>query len=190
MSAFEAACSIVIGSEGERGNDFHDPGGLTVFGHDQTSWPDLLDRVPIAVRAQLPHSVDTLTYPQSVLAYKSGYWDFVCGDDLPPPLALLLFDATVNQGTYWAPSVFQSTLGVYVDGDIGPGTVKAAVACDVNTLSVEFTYRRLLRYRQSSNYLRYGHGWETRAIRTVMFADVYTTPSFTAAWLPHIGTVK
>lgn len=188
MTCFDAAAAIVIGDEGPRGNDPRDAGGLTVFGHDQASWPDLLARVPAAVRAQLPRSVADLTRDGAMLAYRAGYWDFVRGDDLPAALALVVFDAAVNQGDGWAPAAFQSVLGVPVDGDIGPVTVRTAGACDVLTALGEFTWRRLLRYRQAGNYATFGHGWETRAIRTVALSAVYADPVVQPAWLPHIGT--
>ena len=102
MTRFEAAVAIVIGAEGTRSNDACDAGGLTVFGHDKASWPDLLVRVPAAVRALLSRSVADLTWDQAILAYRAGYWDFVRANDLPAPLALMLFDAAVNQGLGWA----------------------------------------------------------------------------------------
>lgn len=188
MTRFEAAAAIVIGAEGTRSNDACDAGGLTVFGHDQASWPDLLIRVPAAVRALLSRSVADLTWDQAILAYRAGYWDFVRGNDLPAPLALLLFDAAVNQGLGWAPAAFQSVLGVQVDGDIGPATVAAAHVADVLETLGEFTYRRLLRYRQAGNYVTFGRGWETRVIRTAALSAVYDDPAAQAVWLPHIGT--
>lgn len=191
MTHFDPAAAIIIGDEGPRGDDSRDAGGLTVFGHDQASWPDLLARVPAAVRAQLPRSVAALTRDQAMLAYRAGYWDFVHGDDLPAPLALVLFDATVNQGPGWAPAAFQSVLGVRVDGIIGPAeTLPAAARCDVLAVLGEFTYRRLLRYRQASNYAVFGHGWETRAIRTAALAGIYADPAAQAVWQPHIGTLQ
>lgn len=191
MTRFNSAAVIVIGDEGPRGDDPRDSGGLTVFGHDEASWPDLLARVPAAVRAQLPRSVATLTRDQAMLAYRAGYWDLVHGDDLPAPLALVVFDASVNQGLGWAPAAFQSVLGVRVDGIIGPvETLPAAARCDVLTVLGEFTYRRLLRYRQASNYGTFGHGWETRAIRTAALAEVYADPAEQAVWQPHIGALQ
>ena len=187
MTRFDAAAAIIIGDEGPCGNDPRDAGGLTVFGHDQASWPDLLSRVQPAIRAQLPHAVADLTRDQALLAYRAGYWDFVHGDDLPAMLALALFDAVVNQGPGWAPAAFQSVLGVQVDGDIGLVTARAAGACDVLAVLSEFTYRRLLRYRQARNYATFGHGWETRAIRTAVLAAVYDDAAVPAAWLPHSG---
>ena len=110
---------------------------------------------------------------------------------MPPPLSLVAFDAAVNQGPGWTPIALQSVLGVAMDGDIGPITVAAARACDVLTVLGEFTYRRLQRYRQAGNYVTYGHGWETRAIRTVALSAIYDMPDAAkvpAAWFQlHVG---
>ncbi len=190
MTRFDAAAAIVIGSEGPRSNDPRDSGGLTVFGHDQASWPDLLARVPPAVRAQLPRSVDDLTRDQATLAYRAGYWDFVRGDDLPAPLALALFDAAVNQGLGWAPAAFQSVLGVAVDGDIGPVTVAAATGASTLDALGAFAWRRDQRYRQAANWSDYGHGWITRLMRVVALAngyDLVASQDLPAAHQPHVG---
>ena len=188
MTRFAAAAAIILGAEGPAGNDPRDSGGMTNYGHDQASWPDLLARVQSAVRVQLPQFVSDLSRDQAMLAYEYGYWHPCRCDDLPAPLALVVFDAAVNQGLGWAPAAFQSVLGVRPDGDIGPLTVAAAERCDVLTVLGEFTYRRLLRYRQAGNYAVYGHGWETRAIRTVALADIYDAdPALVPVHLPHVG---
>ena len=186
MNRFDAAAAIVIGAEGARSNDAGDPGGLTVYGHDQASWPDLLDRVPAAV--QLPRTVSSLTRAQALLAYRAGYWDLVRGDDLPAPLALLAFDAAVNQGPNWAPAALQFALGVTVDGDIGPATVQAANAADVLAALGEFAWRRDQRYRQAGNWPTFGHGWICRLGRVLALSTVYADAAEQAAWLPHIGS--
>ena len=108
-------------------------------------------------------------------------------DDLPAPLALLAFDAAVNQGTGWAPAALQSVLGVAVDGDIGPQTIQAAAEADVMDTLAEFAWRRDQRYRQASNWQSFGHGWITRLFRTVALSLVYDGPAGQAEWLPHIG---
>ena len=193
MTRFDGAAAIVIGSEGPRSNDPGDAGGLTVYGHDSASWPDLLARVPAVVRHALPEQVDDLTPDTARLAYRAGYWSIVRGDDLPAPLALALFDAAVNQGLGWAPAAFQSVLGVAVDGDVGPMTVAAANGADTLTTLGEFSYRRLLRYRQAGNYGTFGHGWETRAIRVAALAPVYDLPAaarLTAPGQPHVGVPR
>lgn len=187
MSRFQAACAVVLSSEGLRSNDPRDAGGLTVYGHDQASWPDLLERVPSAVRAQLPGRVDGLTLDQACLAYRAGYWDLVAGDDIPPALALLAFDAAVNQGPYWAPAALQLSVGVHSDGVFGPVTISALARCDVLTVLGEYAWRRDQRYRAASNWSTYGHGWVTRLARTLALSTVCDNSTEQLKWLPHVG---
>ena len=187
MSRFQAACAVVLSSEGLRSDDPRDRGGLTVYGHDQASWPDLLERVPASVVAQLPARVDQLTLDQAILAYRSGYWDTICGDSIPAALALLAFDAAVNQGPYWAPSALQLSVGVHDDGVLGPVTMTALAHCDVLTVLGEYGWRRDQRYRAAGNWGTYGHGWVTRLNRTLALSTVYDDPAQQLKWLPHVG---
>jgi lysozyme family protein len=159
MSTFDQAVPIVLDIEGPPSNAAADSGGLTVYGHDQASWPSLLARVPLEVRAQLPPSVATLTRDQAVLAYRAGYWDWLHCDDLPAELALIAFDAAVNQGQNWAPRSLQQALGVTQDGAIGPETLHAADLCDRLDILTEFGWLREQRYRLTVNWAVYGHGW-------------------------------
>ena len=188
MDRFAAAAAIILGDEGARSNDPRDPGGLTVYGHDNASWPDLLARVPAAVRARLPGGVAELSRDQAMLAYRAGYWDFVRADDLPAPLALVMFDAAVNQGPGWAPAAFQSVLGVSVDGNIGPKTIAAANSADTMEVLGEFGWRREQRYSGAGNFAEFGHGWITRLMRTLALSTVYDfSRDAPRPWLPHIG---
>ena len=186
MSGFDAASKIVLGIEG--GVSWDARGGTTVYGHDAASWPDLLRRVPADVRAQLPASVSGLTRDTAILAYRAGYWDFCHCDDLPPSLALMLFDAAVNQGPGWAPRAFQTAVGTGADGVIGPATIQAAAQADALDSLCEFGWLRENRYRQASLWPSCGHGWIRRLIRVVSLSDCYTQPGVQLAYLPHDGT--
>src|SRR5690606_18718456 len=58
--------------------------------------------------------------------YYKRYWVPSRAADLPPPLALMHFDAAVNHGVGNAARMLQRSLGVTVDGIIGPQTLAAA----------------------------------------------------------------
>lgn len=83
---FAAAADFVIDQlEGGEALVKNDNGrGATKFGINQTANPDL--------------DVPGLTRKQALGRFKSQYWDAVQGDRLPPALALVAFDAAVNQG--------------------------------------------------------------------------------------------
>ena len=170
---FVAASKIVLADEGLYSNDPGDAGGETKYGHDQASWSDLLVRVGPRVREQLPAYVRDLTQEQALLAYEAGYWAPLRGDDFPSSTALALFDSGVNQGLGFAKIALQHALGVTCDGILGPKTLTKAQEVDPVWLLGEFTWRRLLSYRSDGGYETFGHGWETRAIRTAALALSY-----------------
>ena len=183
--AATAAIDLIIGIEGGDSNDPQDSGGYTRFGCDQASWPDTLRRCPPDVLAQLPAMVRDLTRDLAVLAYYWAYWQWMCCDAMPPPLALLVFDAAVNQGQGWTPGALQQAVGVVRDGRIGPKTVAAIRAADVQTLVADFAHARDDRYRADGQFSIYGRGWLRRLFHIVYVAATYDTEPVTVP--AHVG---
>ncbi len=101
-------------------NDPNDPGGETKYGISKNENPSV--------------DVTNLTWIQAQGIYYNRYWLAGKCDQLPPQVAILQFDACVNNGVGGATKFLQTALGVTVDGVIGPQTIAAANACDVNTL--------------------------------------------------------
>lgn len=81
VSSFEDAVGFVFEAEGGVTND---TGGLTNMGISQRANPDV--------------DVENLTRNQAAQIYKDRYWDAIDADNLPPDLAMVAFDAAVNQG--------------------------------------------------------------------------------------------
>lgn len=130
-------------------NDPDDPGGATKFGIDQRSHPDV--------------NIRNLTREQAKMIYFADYWLPCAGDKIPPRLAWALTDCAVNcgrtRGTQW----LQSTLGVAVDGRIGPITIKAAKSNP--DAWVKLLQRREAYYRALAKKGRFGKflkGWLNR----------------------------
>ncbi|MGC8476585.1 MAG: glycoside hydrolase family 108 protein [Acetobacteraceae bacterium] len=124
MAAFDRAFDIVVlGTEKGYQNDPDDPGNWTGgavnqgrlrgtnFGISAASYPTL--------------DIAQLTEADARAIYRRDYWDHVQGDALPAPLALLVFDAAVNNGTGQAARWLQRAVGVEADGQIGPETLAA-----------------------------------------------------------------
>jgi lysozyme family protein len=96
MSAFDQAFAIVVGHEGGFTDNSQDPGNWTggavgkgvcrgtKFGISAAAYPSI--------------SIADLTLADAQSIYRRDYWIPIGGDALAPPLALLAFDAAVNNG--------------------------------------------------------------------------------------------
>jgi lysozyme family protein len=145
--AFAKAFAIVIGEEGGYCNDAADPGGATKYGISHAAYPDL--------------DIPNLTLAGAQAIYQRDYWDKIAGDRLDPGLALLVFDAAVNNGVGRATEWLQVAARVAVDGVIGDVTVGAANQNVVATCA-EFMARRMLFMASLSTWKNFGLGWARR----------------------------
>lgn len=148
MSAFEEAFRLVIGHEGGYSNDPKDPGGETKYGISKRSYP----RVEIGA----------LTLEGAHRIYRADYWDKIHGDDLDPGLALVAFDAAVNNGVGQAVRWLQGALGVKQDGVIGPVTLSALTKADPQKVLVELHAQRIYMMAGLSTWKHFGRGWSRR----------------------------
>lgn len=123
MSAFDDAFDAVIGVEGGYVNNPADPGGETKYGITKRSYPNL--------------DIANLTLDDAKAIYLRDYWSPLNLDSAPYSVALLLFDAAVNQGLTYAHSLPQ-------DDPVAIGAARA------------------LRYTESPNFYRFGKGWFNR----------------------------
>lgn len=160
MGGFDRAFEVVVGLEGGYVNDPHDPGGETKFG---------------ITRRQYPHEdIAGLTIDRAKEIYRRDYWQAVHGDDLPWPLALLVFDGAVNQGVGGAIRSLQRTLGVEVDGVLGPVTLAAAAGVGAEGAAM-FMAERIVRYVDAKDprtgaplWPIYGRGWAKRCFAVAL----------------------
>jgi lysozyme family protein len=88
-----------------------DPGGLTKYGIDQASHPDV--------------DIDKLTLEEATSIYQRLYWDKNHCGEMPWPLSLIHFDACVNMGAGQAVKFLQRAAQASDDGAWGPATKKA-----------------------------------------------------------------
>lgn len=152
---FRYAVEEVLRSEGGYVNDLHDPGGETNFGISKRAYPGV--------------DIAKLTKQDAIDIYHRDYWLATKCDKLPPQLAVVVFDAAVNQGVERAARMLQSALNVTVDGIIGNQTIARAQLMPRNAV-VDFTTQRILHYASLPTFSRYGKGWVARAIRSAMGA--------------------
>ena len=163
MTTFDQAFKVVVGHEGGFTQDPRDPGNWTGGGTGQgvlrgTNWGISAASYPALAIAQL-------TEDNAQAIYRRDYWDRVSGDRLPPPLALLVFDAAVNAGVGRAARWLQGAVGVAADGAIGPATLAAVQAARGVDLCAEFGARRLLFMAGLPTWRTFGPGWSRRLSR-------------------------
>lgn len=171
--AFIRAINFVLSPfvEGGLSLDPEDDGNWTGGKKDQgelrgTKWG-------ISAEAYPQLDIGSLTRDDAVLIYWRDYWAKMKGDLLPPRVALVVFDAAVNQGVDAAAKMLQRVLGVVIDGDIGPVTLTAARGKEQDDVVVEFLGVRAMRYASGdqAKFKRYGRGWMNRLFRACMEAS-------------------
>ena len=154
----DEAFTRLLGSEGGYSNDPLDPGGETMWGITKT------------VAMANGYQGDMKDYPQSEAkrVYKAKYWDPIHGDELFGSVAFNVFDAAVNSGTDQAVRWLQQSLGVPVDGVLGPVTLKAASLTPPLAVLVQFNSLRLAFLTDLPGWFYYGRGWAKRIARNLI----------------------
>jgi len=165
MSAFERAFGVVVGEEGGFTADPADPGNWTggVCGRGECRGT----RYGVSAAAYPALPIASLTLEAARAIYRRDYWDRIGGDRLPPPLALLVFDAAVNNGVGRAVRWLQTACGVAPDGVLGPATA-AAVAAQAGrgaALMAEYQAQRLTFMAGLPTWRTFGLGWARRLCR-------------------------
>ena len=148
-------------------DDPHDPGGPTNLGITLATFAawkriELSAETFGALKADL-RALDTET---AAAIYRARYWQPSRADDLPPALALMHFDASVNHGVGGAARMLQDTCGVAIDGEIGPDTLSAARSRPLADLIDRYARIREARYRALPHFWRFGRGWLARIEKT------------------------
>lgn len=156
MSAsFEFAIAFTLHQEGGYTPGLvNDPGGETHWGISKRSYPDL--------------DIKNLSREQAISIYRRDYWDALHLDQLPPPLATMLFEGAVNQGAPTARGFIrdlQRMVRVNPDGIIGPATASACAAHPVARLLRRICVVRAIRYTEAANFQTYGGAWIDRLFK-------------------------
>jgi lysozyme family protein len=138
-----------------------DQGGRTRYGISQRAYPG--------------EDIEHLTRERAVGLYLRDYWAPVQGDALPGALALVVFDAAVNQGVQRAVRLLQLCLGVEADGIVGPETLGAARREPGPELVARYLVARLQEYAGLARAWPeiHGaslHGWNMRLFRLALEA--------------------
>lgn len=168
---FETALAHVLEMEGGYDDDPADPGGPTNRGITLT---DLARARGTSIgsntRDVLLRDLKQISGDEVRRIYLELYWRPSLAGRLPAPLAIMHFDAAVNQGTGTAARMLQEALGAAIDGEIGPETLAAAGRCECAAVLARYADIRRRRYRGLATFSRFGRGWLNRVDATVRLA--------------------
>ena len=163
MDVFGYCFGIVVGEEGGLSMSASDPGNWTggAIGRGKL----VGTKYGISAAAFPTLNIAALTPAAAQAIYRTQYWARIVGDSLPATLALLAFDAAVNNGVGNAIRWLQSASGCAIDGVLGPQTMAAIAArdaADADALMIEFQAQRLMFMSSLTNWQADGMGWSRR----------------------------
>lgn len=175
-SIFELALAHVLEMEGGFDDDPFDPGGPTNKGITlQTLAEWMRVTIDAANAADLKHSLKAIPEATVRAIYLARYWEPCSASKFQPALALMHFDAAVNHGVGSANRLLQEAVGVTVDGEIGPGTLRAVSVSERAPLLARYAELRRQRYRSLPAFWRFGRGWMRRVDQTLAKATALAT---------------
>ena len=165
---FDKAFERLIGHEGGYSSDRKDPGNWTggkagvgkligtKFGLAANTYPNL--------------DIKNLTLSQAKEIYKKDWWDKLGADQLHASVVYQLWDFAVNAGRSRAVKELQQVANVSDDGIIGPKTISAVNAMNVNDVLLLLASERLKFYTSLSTWATYGKGWTNRVADNLKYA--------------------
>ena len=157
---FDKAFELLIGHEGDYTLHRSDPGNWT--GGKVGVGVLKGTKYGIAANSYPNEDIKNLTLARAKQIYKRDYWDKVWGDKLPASLAFHVFDMAVNSGISRGVKLLQKTVGSKEDGIMGPATLRAAQAMEVNVAIMLYNANRLTFYTSLSTFATFGKGWTNR----------------------------
>jgi uncharacterized protein (TIGR02594 family) len=168
LTIFDIAFAHVLDMEGGWTDDPYDPGGPTNLGITLAVYAAFKGQpLDASTTSDLTAQLRALT-PQSARAiYLKRYWAPAHCFELSSGLAVMQFDTAVNHGVGNAIRFLQQSLGVDVDGEIGPETLGAASAQPQQQTLATYADLRRARYRALPHFWRFGRGWLRRVDATL-----------------------
>ena len=160
---FAACLAHVLKYEGGWSDHPKDPGGATNYGITLRTYSAWLKR-PASKAALLG-----IAHTEVAAIYRAEYWNAVRGDDLPPGLDLVAFDAAVNSGPSRAAKWLQTAVGTNADGKIGPATIAVAGRAGPDAIK-RACATRMQFLRSLETWPVFGKGWSARVAATEALA--------------------
>ncbi len=171
---FRDALAHIFDVEGDYTEDPYDPGGPTNLGITLAVYARYKGvKVTADTVGILKRELEALTRDVARKIYRDKYWFASHAPDLPRAIALMHFDAAVNQGVGTAARMLQQAVDVAIDGEIGPITRRRVWQADRAALLQRYADIRRTRYRRLKLFWRFGRGWLNRVEKTLSRAQAY-----------------
>ena len=163
---YDSALRRILIHEGGYADHPADPGGATMRGVTQRVYDGWRAGAGMARRP-----VRQIEAGEVQAIYRQLYADKIAYDALPAGVDAVMLDAAVHSGPAQAAKWLQRTIGVTVDGNIGPATVAAAAAAgDPRALVRAIMERRRAFLRALGTFNTFGEGWLRRVADIEAFA--------------------
>jgi lysozyme family protein len=177
IARYPAAYDFTLQYEGGYVNDPDDPGGCTNMGITIGTLQDWRDDPNVTCT-----DVADLTEQEAALIYATNYWAPVWGNQLPVGVNTQVWDFGVNAGPSRAIKTLQDCVGSSADGIMGPNTLAAVEATDIDALLKKYHDARQRYYESLSTFDKYGNGWTNRnndcySLSVSLHGDQVTVPS-------------
>lgn len=158
--SFDVAFERVVGHEGGYQKNPKDRGNWT---GGQVGKGELKGtKYGISAMAYPDEDIENLTLQRAKFLYKRDFWDRAQGDQYHGAIAYQLFDMAVNHGNGNAIRMLQRAANVADDGQIGPVSLAAINAMDLNDVLMRLNGQRLLFITKISTWDEFGKGWVRR----------------------------
>ena len=166
--SFDEAFRRLIGHEGGYSNDKRDPGNWT----GSKVGVGILKGTKFGLAANTYPTLDikNISLAQAKDIYKKDWWDKLGANGMHSAVVFQLWDFAINAGKKRAIQELQQAVGVALDGVIGPKTMEAVNAHDLNDVILTLTAERLKFYTSLSTWATWGKGWTNRVAENLKFA--------------------
>jgi lysozyme family protein len=158
VSKLQAIAFVLKVETGELTDRADDPGGLT-------RWGIALNRHPELTETDILNMTDV----RAGTIFEKDYWP-ARADELPDYWSIPLLAAAVVQGKETAVEVLQETLGVGIDGAIGPQTLAAAQLANPKVALARFLANQVRHMRTYKGWPANGVGWVERGAEAILLA--------------------
>lgn len=175
---FERCLAVVLDKEGgfsDRPDDRGGPANMGVTLRTLAEWRGLpAGELSPEGRAHLVGELRALTRREAAEIHRANLWlPMRCGD-LPPALALMVFDFGATAGPRIAVKALQRVAGVTDDGSMGPLTLSAIRSQSADRLLEELAEARLAHNRALDGFDTIGTGWSARTQQVLALARTMT----------------